>query len=416
MTESDALEALREATATIRGYIYQFDASILAVLAATDGQDVTVEGVEDFDILSSDTDTYGQVKYYEAQKLTDSTLRDAIMPMIEGFLRYPTDVRNRKRYILYGHFKQAAEVAPRILLADLQRILIQRPYKIDDATGEKTRTVVDLQSKLGASDQDLVAFCNQFTVKLSEPFDEHRLRVITELRMALGVTKIEAESFSYPSALSAMAALSSARIKVDRTTTRKAFLQHIRPKVALYSAWALRMEGEAAYCKKIRELHFARLNIDSHDRFFVISLPDTDGIGEFHSLVQHIIGRWSSHKVNAKPDRERYAPIFFLPGLDPQNLAQLKLCLVNDGHRISDGYAFNGAPFTTEHLMLPQTRQYPVSARFVMDQDQFAAALGASKRGRLIIQLYAGEPDTFDPAIQQIMVPITAASMARKIV
>jgi hypothetical protein len=385
MTESDALEALREATATIRGYIYQFDASILAVLAATDGQDVTVEGVEDFDILSSDTDTYGQVKYYEAQKLTDSTLRDAIVPMIEGYLRYPAEVRSRKRYILYGYFKQAAETAPTILLGDLQRILVQRPYKVDDATGEKARTVVNLQDKLGASDEDLGAFCTQFTVKLSEPFDEHRLRVIAALRAALGVTKIEAESFSYPSALSTMAALSSARLKVDRTTTRTAFLQHIRPKMALYSAWALRMEGEAAYCKKIRELHFARLNIDSH-------------------------------KVNAKPDRERYAPIFFLPGLDPQVLAQLKIRLVNDGHRISDGYAFNGAPFTTEHLMLPQTRQYPVSARFVMDHDQFTAALTASRRGRLIIQLHAGEPHALDPAIQQITVPITAASMARKII
>jgi hypothetical protein len=416
MTENDALEALREATATIRGYIYQFDASILAVLAASNGQEVTVEGVEDFDVLSKETDTYGQVKYYEAQKLTDSTLRDAIVPMIEGFLRYQAEERNRKRYILYGHFKQAPEDVPVILLGDLQRILIQRPYKVDDATGEKARTVVNLQTKLGATDQDLVAFCNQFTVVLSEPFDQHRLRLIAELGTALGVTKIEAESFSYPSALSAMAGLSSARAKLDRTTTRKAFLQHIRPKMALYSAWALRMEGEIAYCRKIRELHFARLNIDSHDRFFVISLPDTDGIEDLHGLVQHIISRWSSHKINSKPDRERYAPIFFLPGLDPPVLAQLKLRLVDDSHKISDGYAFNGAPFTTEHLMLAQTRQYPVSARFVMDHDQFNAALAASKRGRLVIQLHTGEPHSIDPAIQQITVPINAASMAKKII
>lgn len=416
MTETDALEALREATATIRGYVYQFDASILAVLAATAEQNVTVEGVEDFDVLSNDTDTYGQVKYYEAQKLTDSTLRDAIVPMIEGFLRYPADVRKRKRYILYGHFKQAPEDAPAISLADLQRILIQRPYKVDGRTGEKARTVVNLQTKLGASDPDLVAFSDQFTVKLSEPFDEHRLRVIAELRKALGVTKIEAESFSYPSALSVMAGLSGSRAKLDRTTTRKAFLQKIIPKLALYSTWALRMEGENAYCRKIRQLHFARLNIDSHDRFFVISLPDTDGIEELHGLVQHVIGRWSSHKINAKPNRERYAPIFFLPDLDPLTLAQLKLRLVDDNHKISDGYAFNGAPFTPEHLMLAQTRQYPVSARFVMDHDQFKAALAASKRGRLIVQLHAAEPHLFDPAIRQITVPIKAAGMAKKII
>lgn len=66
--------------------------------------------------------------------------------------------------------------------------------------------------------------------------------------------------------------------------------------------------------------------------------------------------------------------------------------------------------------MLPQTRQYPVSARFVMDQNQFTAALTASKRGRLIIQLHASDPHALDPAIQQIVVPIIAASMARKII
>src|SRR5688572_13016267 len=88
MAEIDPLEAQREATATIRGYIYQFDASILAVLGATGGDTVTVEGVEDFDVLSADADTHGQVKYYEAQKLTDATVRDAVLPMLEGFLRY----------------------------------------------------------------------------------------------------------------------------------------------------------------------------------------------------------------------------------------------------------------------------------------------------------------------------------------
>ena len=66
--------------------------------------------------------------------------------------------------------------------------------------------------------------------------------------------------------------------------------------------------------------------------------------------------------------------------------------------------------------MLAQTRQYPVSARFVMDHDQFNAALAASKRGRLIIQLHTGEPHSIDPAIQQITVPISSASMAKKII
>lgn len=414
--EIDPLEAQREATATIRGYIYQFDASILAVLGALGDDTVTVEGVEDFDVLSGDTDIHGQVRYYEAQKLTDATVRDAVLPMLEGFLRYPAEIRKRKRYILYGHFKQAPDEAPAYTFADMQRILVRRPYKVDSKTGEKVRTEIHLQEKAGASDDDLAAFCGRFSVRLSEAFDIHRARVIAELSAGLGVSKLEAEGYSYPSALTAMVALSTAATRPKRTTSRAAFLQLIRPNVAIYSAWALREEGENAYCRKIRDLYFARLNIDNRDRFFVLTLAYVDGVDELHGLVQHIIGRWSSHRLGRKPAKERYAPFFFFPDLDGTGLAELKGRLVDNGHKITDGYAYQGANFSTEHLMLPQTRDYPVSARFVGNADEFEKALSAAKRARLVIQLHTGDPNTIAPPVQQIAIPVNSASMARKIV
>jgi len=416
MAEIDPLEAQREATATIRGYIYQFDASILAVLGSTSGDTVTVEGVEDFDVLSENRDTHGQVKYYEAQKLTDATVRNAILPMLEGFLRYPTEIRKRKRYILYGHFKQAPDEAPAYALADMQRILVQRHYKVDETTGDKVRTEVNLQTKTGASDEELADFCGRFSVRLSEAFDAHRARTISELCAALGVSKLEAERYSYPSALTAMAGLSTGTTRNARTTSRAAFLQLIRPDVAIYSAWALREEGENNYCKKIRELHFARLNIDSRDRFFVLALADVAGANELHGLIQHIIGRWSSHRMGMKPAKERYAPFFFFPGLAETTVSELKRRLVDEGHKITDGFAFHGASFSTEHLMLPQTRDYAVSARFVSSADELEMALAAAKRARLVIQLHIGEPTVIAPAIQQIAIPVTGASMAKKIV
>ncbi|WP_454890317.1 hypothetical protein [Sphingopyxis chilensis] len=416
MAEIDPLETQREATATIRGYIYQFDASILAVLDAMGGDKVTVEGVEDFDLLSEDADIHGQVKYYEAQKLTDATVRDAVLPMLEGFLRYPAEIRKRKHYILYGHFKQAPDKAPTYTLADMQRILVHRPYKVDKTTGEKVRTELNLQEKAGASDEELADFCGRFAVRLSEPFDTHRTRVIAKLAVALGVSNVEAEAYSYPSALTAMAALSTAATRPSRTTSRAVFLQLIRPNVAIYSAWALREEGENAYCKKIRDLHFARLNIDSRDRFFVLALADFDGTDELHGLVQHIIGRWSSHRMGRKPAKERYAPFFFFPELAETGLAELKGRLVGDGHKITDGYAYHGASFSTDHLMLPQTAGYPVSARLVGNADEFEKALSAAKHARLVIQLHTGDAKVIAPAVQQIAIPVSNASMARKIV
>lgn len=416
MADIDPLEAQREATATIRGYIYQFDASILAVLGATGSDTVTVEGVEDFDILSGDIDTHGQVKYYESQKLTDATVRDALLPMLEGFLRYPAEIRKRKRYILYGHFRQAPDEAPSYTLVDMQRLLVERPYKVDKTTGDKVRIEVDLQAKAGASDEELADFCGRFSIRLSEAFDTHRARVITALGDALSVSKLEAERYSYPSALTVMAALSTAATRTARTTSRATFLQLIRPDVAIYSAWALREEGENAYCRKIRELHFARLNIDSRDRLFVLALADIDGVDELHGLVQHIIGRWSSHRMGMKPAKERYAPFFFFPDLAEATLSELKCRLVAEGHKITDGFAYYGASFSTEHLMLPQTRDYPVSARFVGNGDEFEKALTAAKRARIVIQLYTGDLNLITLGVQHIAIPVNSASMARKIV
>ncbi|KQM62634.1 MULTISPECIES: hypothetical protein [unclassified Sphingomonas] len=416
MTEVEAQEAQREATATIRGYMYQFDASILAVLGATKSESITVEGVEDFDVLADEIQTYGQVKYYEAQKLTDSTLRDAILPMITGFLRYPADVRLRKKYVLYGYFKDSAGVATSYGLADMQRVLVRAQYAVDPATGSRVKTTINLQTDLGASDEDLAVFCGRFTVVLSEPFDMHRARVIEALRAALEVAEDEASLYSYPSAFSAMASLSAASSKAARTTTRKDFLQQIQPNVAVYSAWALRRESEAAYCKLIREAHFARLNVENHDRFFIIDLPDTETLDMLITLVRHIIGGWSSHRSKSKPAKERYAPFFFFPGIDPADLVELKSRLIGESYRITDGYAFFGAPFTTQQLLLAQTAFEPIAARIVGDAAQLAAALDASVRRRLVVQLHAGKPQAINAKFRQISVPVRSAAMAMKIV
>lgn len=73
MADSGAIEAQRAATATIRGYIYQFDASILAVLGATSDETVTVEGVED--CCASSRSTPGSVTASSTSRPKPPSLR-----------------------------------------------------------------------------------------------------------------------------------------------------------------------------------------------------------------------------------------------------------------------------------------------------------------------------------------------------
>jgi len=415
MDSTDAAEAQREATATIRGYSYQFDASILAVLAANADEDVTVEGVEDFDISTATQDTHGQVKYYEAQKLTDAKLRDAVLPMLKGFLSYPPEKRERKRYILYGHFKETPTYPP-VDLAVLKRILVQGSFLKEAGDDTKRKKVeTNLQLELKASDADLADFAARFEIKITEPIEEHRARVVANLAEAQRVTKVEAEGYTYPSAFTAMAALSMERSRESRTITRKVFLKAIKPDVAIYSAWALREESETAFCRRMRDRHFTALNVESKDRFFILTLAADDDVDDLWKLTQHVIDRWSSHKISRKPLKERYAPFFFFPRLSAQDLAQLKGRLYGTGHTVTDGHAYNHAPFSIQHLMLPQTKDRPVSARFVATADQLLEALAAATLRKLVVQLHTGDAHGVDPSISQIAIPITSASMACKI-
>ena len=74
----------RSAEATIKGFIYQFDASIRHILEAGPNDQITIEGIEDVDVSDGVSVKAIQCKYYEGTKLTNSVLRDIVEPMLKG--------------------------------------------------------------------------------------------------------------------------------------------------------------------------------------------------------------------------------------------------------------------------------------------------------------------------------------------
>jgi len=99
----------REATAAITGYMYQFDATILGILELASSEELLVEGVEDFDAMGVDSTKHYQCKYYASQQLTSAVIREAVLPMLKGFLALDKDTRKVRRYFLYGYFKDTTQ-------------------------------------------------------------------------------------------------------------------------------------------------------------------------------------------------------------------------------------------------------------------------------------------------------------------
>ena len=95
----------RSAEATIKGFNYQFDASIKLLLDADLLDEATVEGIEDIDVSDGDSVKAVQCKYYEGTSLTNSTLRVIVKPMIEDDHSRTSKIT----YFIYGYFRTKNE-------------------------------------------------------------------------------------------------------------------------------------------------------------------------------------------------------------------------------------------------------------------------------------------------------------------
>jgi len=72
----------RSAEDTIKGFNYQFAATVLLILGSKHDSKITVEGIEDIDVSTDSVTAAVQCKYYEGTKLTNSVLRDIVKPML----------------------------------------------------------------------------------------------------------------------------------------------------------------------------------------------------------------------------------------------------------------------------------------------------------------------------------------------
>jgi len=95
---------MRQADSTIKGYLYQFNKSLLEILTADGGVSIVLEGViEDLDIHSLSSIKTIQCKYHEDKKYQISNVAS---PILEMFCHYCESIYLGKSvsYILYAYY------------------------------------------------------------------------------------------------------------------------------------------------------------------------------------------------------------------------------------------------------------------------------------------------------------------------
>ena len=127
------MSSKRSAEATIAGYLYQFDKSIIEILNfENDYSQVTIEGIEDIDIEDEDFNLKSiQVKYYEGTEYNHSQISEAVRYLFFNYIDYLNGNAKRREYYVYGHYYSGTE-----------KLKVNEDFTLQDIDGKKAIDIV----------------------------------------------------------------------------------------------------------------------------------------------------------------------------------------------------------------------------------------------------------------------------------
>ena len=395
----------RSASATIKGFIFQYDASILKILQSSDNADIILENIEDIDILTSGKTEAIQCKYYENTDLTYSVLREIIAPMLEDFKKRTAPIK----YYLYGHFSNISLVDYDDPSIFKEKVL---KYKHDGVNG-------NLSDDLHLSDSEIQNFLKIFNlITTAGTFDEHKNKVTNELKKCFNATDTEVEFLYYPNAFHHVANKSAKKAIAERKIKRKDFISELKnTKTIVYNKALIESLEMDKYCKKMRNNYFSSINISPFARIFIIEYFDLFSISDLKNVLLDIRNKWSSHKKKRISESIMYAPYIFIRNCPDECLKQIMTEFYNEGITFVDGYPFKGSCFTVNHLNKTRSGENQVSLRLIDTNNNLDEIINSNfGKTKEIFDFYLTVPIPVKADIKSIHIPIKSISMISQII
>lgn len=238
----------RAATATIKGYYYQFDKAILEILEASSVDTITVEHIEDVNLNRPDGITATQCKYIPSKSFSHSTIREAVVLMVADFVERQA-ASLPITYRLYAHFQDASQAPYQLSLNDLKEVLTY--------TEKSVKVVYHVDRGIG--DDLLLLFLERFAIVSGKPFEDQQEDVLCAIERVFICSRTDADFLYYNNALRLVLNLSIQPTVALRTITRRDFLGRINRKTPLFNLWYSEIKGAREYCG------LARRQISSSD-------------------------------------------------------------------------------------------------------------------------------------------------------
>lgn len=254
----------RSADYTIQGFLYQFNKTLLEIMAAPDDSEITIEGIiEDIEIVSNGHTNAIQCKYHET--VNNYTLSSIYEPVLQMMDHYHKTQSGSIKYVLFAHFPNTTTI--QLTSADIGDIL-----KSNDKGLKKY--IERLYGKV-----NIDGFLSVFTIEIGQQFDA-LVKTIHDKLVAPGLSEIDIATITYPNAIHIIGELSRKHDVSDRKITRKDLLARLSTiKSTAISHWTLSLKSRSELLKHRRKQLQVNLKINSRLRYFIVhadSLSDFD--------------------------------------------------------------------------------------------------------------------------------------------
>ena len=111
----------REASSTIKGFLYQFNETLRQLLLSPDYTSITIEGIEDIDLNTPTGKKTIQCKYNESNN--SYSLPSIAKPILQMLQHYSENQDSDIQYILYAHFPNEKTGVKKLEKSDIEKII-----------------------------------------------------------------------------------------------------------------------------------------------------------------------------------------------------------------------------------------------------------------------------------------------------
>lgn len=276
----------RSAHASLKGYYYQFNKTLLEILKADNSETITCEGIEDIDISNKDQLETIQCKHYEASDKEHFTLGLIYEPVIRMLVHYKNNSNYCDKYKIFIYLKKETPNTTRQLsYDDLQQVLKTTNIKL-------TKLLTD-NSLSSIENTKLDDFISKLTIEFANNYEDLVKEIYCNFNK-FGFNNEEIDVLFLPNAIHKIAKLSINKNLNERKITQKVFLDELKSeKKTILSKWVRELQTYDKIIKSKRKELSKLLNYNQRERLFLIDESALEDFISISSFLQKYVGKYS---------------------------------------------------------------------------------------------------------------------------